>query len=297
MQSKNLFAGALLALMALSATSQAALSPLGGLGNVYLGFDNNGAGGAGNYKNVVIDLGSVSQLLSQGNFNNPLIIDQSGGGSVLNTVFGPSWQTNSNISWWAFAGTTSSNSLYLATPVGGDVLSDGTISGGAVTGVSSLTKNAINTSMSAMTTEMNNTNRYTLGTLTGTGIGGSFTFVSSTDKNYSSSSVFQNSSWGELVDAANGTTGASIVNNLGNGMGRSFTDGTDYTGLGLYNYTNSGGNYVANFAAPIYFNVTSSGTITVVPEPSTNALLAIGRFGLIFFVARNMRRTAKTARA
>ena len=168
--------------------------------------------------------------------------------------------------------------------MGSDPFSDGTVAGGAIVGIGNASKNAVNLSMSGMTAEMNNTTRYTLGTLTGTGKGGSFTFVSSTDKG--SPTAFQTGSWGELID--NGSTASSIQNNLGP-QGTAFFDGTSYTGLGLYQYTNSGSSYNANFAAPAYFNVNSSGVITVVPEPSTNALLAIAGLGMIVAVARRMR--------
>ena len=252
-------------LAALPSTMRATAVTLGGLGDIYLGFDTTAGTGAN--KSVVIDIGSLSQMLNNGTIS----IDQSSPTSLLSSTFGSGWATRTDLNWFAFgaSGSGANGIAQIGVQDGSSSFDDG--SGGLGN------QNYLKQSFNNIQTEMNNTSRYTLGTVTGVGRTNNFTFATSVDS-AASPSAFNSGSWGDQVDG-----GSAGISNIYQPFGTSFYDGSSTYSLDIFNYTYSGGEYVAGANPAFYANISPTGIITV-PEPSTYALLAFG--AVVLFAVR-----------
>jgi hypothetical protein len=252
---------------------------LGSANDIFLGFDTTS--GTGAYKSVVIDLGS---FLNATTTIQGTVIDQSAAGSILSTTFGTNWWTRTDIAYGVFGGNTTTNFVlgtandtpaFDASPSGSDRFIPNT---GRTK--ESLAFSDVNAQMGSGTT----------GTITGTK--GSFAYGIDAG---SGGTAWNANSWGDQFDGDGTALYTGAFRGTYNSLGVTFFDGSSYTSLDVYNYVKNSGNLNWYSGNAMSFNVgiTSTGAITVVPEPSTYALFGLGTLALIVVARRRMSMLSK----
>jgi len=226
--------------------------------DIFLGFDTLSGIGAG--KSLVIDLGTLSTVIS--NLGNQ--IDLSGSSSILSTTYGTDWFTRTDLSWGVFGGNTST--YFLLSTANQSPAFDGSPNGdggyiyNADRSQETLAFNAVSAQHGLGT----------LGTVTGTK-GSALNYGLDTGN----SGSFNTGSFGDQFDngAFNGTFGS---------LGIPFFDGSSYTSLDVYKYVkNNDTKWYSEPAMSFNVGISPAGVITVVPEPSTYALIGLGLVAVV----------------
>lgn len=245
---------------------------LGGSSDIFLGFDVPATSVTGAYKSVVIDLGTIGNISTNGIIN----INQTATNSLLVTTFGASWWTRTDLNWFAFGGNTT-NTMVIAANQANAPLDSGVTAGRIGNSDRSQITQAygyVNAEQGAATT-----NSITVGSLK---------FATSVD-NGVGGGAFTVDSFGNEIDGTQ-----SAFNMTFPAQGVALYDGASAVNLDLWNYTPAGSGAVPWNADSTPFasilNINGIISITPVPEPQTYALMMMA--GGIIYIAR--RRFAKS---
>ena len=266
-----------LAAGALSVSVQASLTTSSP--DLLLGFYSSSGAGVG--KQVIFDLGSdipngqgQASYLS-GSFANRYSIDQSAAGSVLSTAFGSTWWTTPGLTWGLLGSDDNTYDAWISSKVGTVQPGDG--SGNAVQlGPDSLA--SVNGSYDNAIAGANTSPNYGTVSLTGTNAIGS----SIISYGYFSSGAGLSGNYWQNLTAVQGTWFNSV--DVNTAVSNNLT-------VSYYNFDKALNDGVVSPQVIGGISITN-GVITVVPEPSTYALMTLGLIAVIV-VARRSRKNVE----
>jgi hypothetical protein len=226
------------------AASQAATFNIGDSSNLYLGFYSADSVST---KSLLINMGTRANVLSG------FSLDFSGANSILAQTYGSTWYSSSDV-YWSVIGYSANANVWTGKAVAaGDLQST---AGGATTLSGSKYSSIVTAVNNLMTESVNGTATYA--TITS---GGNTYQASVVDNSASSFSGYAGkaSPWNAFTQ--------SVITPLSVG------------GLDIQEWTKSGSSYINQ--TTIGTVTQSGGVISVVPEPSTYALMGVGALLLI----------------
>lgn len=213
-------------------------------GDVFVGFRSTNSPNNG----LIIDIGDISQFTNASSFSNFSFGGASTTGADLAYQFGSGWYTDPTVTWGVFS---------------------------AVTGQYALASKVqpVNGTLSTTPTALNSTKTGALITGINTVQSG---FVTSTAATYTANSAYQ-------TGTANGTYYAAVNANP-DFTSAAWAAGSSIEGavgklLDLYYFTPNAVQLLN--PSGLALSINSTGTITVIPEPSTYALIGLGSLLLI----------------
>lgn len=226
------------------AASQAATYNIGDTNNIYLGFYSADAVST---KSLLINLGTRQNVIS--GFN----LDFSSASSIIAQTYGSSWFSSSDVYWSVIGYSANANVWAGKADAAGDLQSTAL---GATTLSGSKYSSIVTAINNLMTESVNGTATYD--TITS---GGNTYQASVVDNSASSFSGYAGkaSPWGTFTQ--------SVITPLGVG------------GLDIQEWTKSGSSYINQSTIGVITQ--SGGVISVVPEPSTYAMMGVGALLLI----------------
>ena len=226
------------------AASQAAIFNIGDSSNLYLGFYSADSVST---KSLLINMGTRANVLSG------LSLDFSGANSILAQTYGSTWYSSSDVYWSVIGFSANTNVWTGKADAAGDLQSTAQ---GATTLSSAKYSSIVTAVNNLMTTSTNGTATYA--TITS---GGNTYQASVVDNSASSFSGYAGkaSPWNAFTQ--------SVITPLNVG------------GLDIQEWTKSGSSYINQ--TTIGAVTQSGGVISVVPEPSTYALMGVGALLLI----------------